>query len=31
MRKNVPAAANTLDEAIVGAVREAGRKRGFTF
>jgi von Willebrand factor type A domain-containing protein len=29
--KNVPPASNTLDEAIVGAVREAGRKRGFTF
>ncbi|HEX2834259.1 MAG TPA: vWA domain-containing protein [Thermoanaerobaculia bacterium] len=30
-RKNVPPAASTLDEAIISAVREAGRKRGFTF
>jgi hypothetical protein len=30
-RKNLPPAANTLDEAIIAAVREAGRKRGFTF
>lgn len=30
-QRNVPPAATTLDEAIVGAVREAGRKRGFTF
>lgn len=29
--KNVPPAQNTLDEAIVAAVRAAGRKRGFTF
>jgi hypothetical protein len=29
--KNVPPASTTLDEAIVQAVREAGRKRGFTF
>ncbi|HYH06955.1 MAG TPA: vWA domain-containing protein [Thermoanaerobaculia bacterium] len=30
-QKDLPAAQNTLDEAIVGAVREAGRKRGFAF
>jgi hypothetical protein len=30
-RKKLPPAANTLDEAIIAAVREAGRKRGFTF
>ena len=29
--KKLPAAASTLDEAIVAAVREAGRKRGFVF
>ncbi|HET8772328.1 MAG TPA: VWA domain-containing protein, partial [Thermoanaerobaculia bacterium] len=30
-RKQLPPATNTLDEAIIAAVREAGRKRGFTF
>jgi len=30
-RKKLPPAASTLDEAIIAAVREAGRKRGFTF
>lgn len=30
-RKNLPAASSTLDEAIIAAVREAGRKRGFVF
>jgi hypothetical protein len=30
-RKLLPPAATTLDEAIIGAVRESGRKRGFTF
>jgi len=30
-QKTLPPAATTLDEAIIGAVREAGRKRGFTF
>lgn len=30
-RKQLPPAATTLDEAIIGAVRESGRKRGFTF
>lgn len=30
-RKKLPPAATTLDEAIIGAVREAGKKRGFTF
>jgi von Willebrand factor type A domain len=30
-RAKLPPASTTLDEAIIGAVREAGRKRGFTF
>ena len=30
-KKTLPSASTTLDEAIIGAVREAGRKRGFTF
>lgn len=30
-KKQLPPAASTLDEAIIAAVREAGRKRGFTF
>jgi hypothetical protein len=30
-RKQLPPAATTLDEAIIAAVRESGRKRGFTF
>ncbi len=30
-RKKLPPAASTLDEAMIAAVREAGRKRGFTF
>ena len=30
-RKKLPPAASTLDEAIIAAVREAGRKRGFAF
>jgi hypothetical protein len=30
-RKKLPAATNTLDEAIIAAVREAGQKRGFVF
>ncbi|MGN6183693.1 MAG: vWA domain-containing protein [Thermoanaerobaculia bacterium] len=30
-KRKLPPAASTLDEAIIAAVREAGRKRGFTF
>lgn len=30
-KKTLPKASTTLDEAIIAAVREAGRKRGFTF
>lgn len=30
-KKDIPPAQSTLDEAIVSAVREAGRKRGFAF
>lgn len=31
LRRTTPPAKNTLDEAIITAVREAGRKRGFVF
>jgi hypothetical protein len=31
LRRTTPPAKNTLDEAIITAVREAGKKRGFTF
>jgi hypothetical protein len=31
LRRTLPPAKNTLDEAIITAVREAGKKRGFTF
>jgi hypothetical protein len=31
LRRTIPPAQNTLDEAIITAVREAGKKRGFTF
>jgi hypothetical protein len=31
LRRNLPPAKNTLDEAIITAVREAGKKRGFVF
>lgn len=31
LRRTTPPARNTLDEAIITAVREAGKKRGFTF
>jgi hypothetical protein len=31
LRRTIPPAKNTLDEAIITAVREAGKKRGFTF
>lgn len=31
LKRTTPPAKNTLDEAIITAVREAGRKRGFTF
>ena len=31
LKRTTPPAKNTLDEAIITAVREAGKKRGFTF
>lgn len=31
VKRTLPPAKNTLDEAIITAVREAGKKRGFTF
>lgn len=31
LKRTIPPAQNTLDEAIITAVREAGKKRGFTF